>query len=124
KLQEALHWGVGRDRKLSSIGVYDLDQISSPIQYTTIDPAQDTFEPLGRPGESMTGREILEKHPKGIVYAKLLEGHTRFPVLKDANGVILSMPPIINSESTKVTLKSRRLLIDVTGISQSAVEKS
>ena len=24
KLQENLHWGVGRDRKLASIGVYDL----------------------------------------------------------------------------------------------------
>jgi len=124
KLQEALHWGVGRDRKLASIGVYDLDSIVAPISYTTLDPDGEPFEPLGRPGEKMTGREVLEKHPKGIGYAKLLAEHKRFPVLKDANGIVLSMPPIINSESTKVHLGSRRLFVDVTGISESAVIKS
>lgn len=124
KLQEALHWGVGRDRKLASIGVYDLDTVQGPITFTTIDPDQDRFEPLGRPGEPMSGREILEKHPKGIGYSKLLADHRRFPALVDAHGIVLSMPPIINSESTKVKLGSRRLFIDVTGISLSAVVKS
>lgn len=124
KLQEALHWGVGRDRKLASIGVYDLDTITAPISYTTIDPDKDTFEPLGRPGEKMTGRQILEKHPKGIGYARLLADHQRYPVLKDSRGVVLSMPPIINSESTKVKLGSTRLFVDVTGISLAAVVKS
>lgn len=124
KLQEALHWGVGRDRKLASIGVYDLSTITGPIQYTTIDPDKDSFEPLGKAGQPMTGRQILEEHPKGIAYAKLLSDHQRYPVLKDANGTILSMPPIINSESTKVSLESKRLFVDVTGISESAVVKS
>ncbi|MCA8996239.1 MAG: phenylalanine--tRNA ligase subunit beta [Planctomycetaceae bacterium] len=124
KLQEALHWGVGRDRKLASIGVYDLDTINGPITYTTIDPDKDAFEPLGKAGERMTGREILEKHPKGIGYAKLLADHKRYPVLKDADGQVLSMPPIINSESTKVKVGTKRLFVDVTGISKSAVVKS
>lgn len=124
KLQEALHWGVGRDRKLASIGVYDLDTVQAPLTYTTMDPDKDRFSPLGRPGEQMTGREILEKHPKGIGYARLLADHQRYPVLKDAAGTVLSMPPIINSEETKVHLGSRRLFIDVTGISESAVVKS
>lgn len=124
KLQEALHWGVGRDRKLASIGVYDLDTIQAPLTYTTMDPDQDRFEPLGRPGEEMAGREILEKHPKGVGYARLLADHRRYPVLRDAAGMVLSMPPIINSERTKVQLGSRRLFVDVTGISESAVVKS
>src|SRR5262249_43705683 len=33
KLQENLHWGVGRDRKLASIGVYDMSTISGDITY-------------------------------------------------------------------------------------------
>lgn len=123
KLQEALHWGVGRDRKLASIGVYDLATLQSPIRYTTIDPDGERFVPLGRT-ESMTGREILEKHPKGIGYARLLADHRRYPVLQDAAGTVLSMPPIINSEPTKVKLGSEWLFVDVTGISQSAVVKS
>ncbi|MCA8994453.1 MAG: phenylalanine--tRNA ligase subunit beta [Planctomycetaceae bacterium] len=124
KLQETLHWGVGRDRKLASIGVYDLDTVTGPISYTTIDPDNDPFVPLGMPGKSMSGRAILENHPKGVAYAKLLADSKRYPVLQDANGQVLSMPPIINSDTTKVTMKSRRLFIDVTGVSESAVRKS
>jgi len=124
KLQEALHWGVGRDRKLASIGAYDLDQIKGPIAYTTMDPVADSFEPLGRAGEPMTGKDILENHAKGIAYAKLLADHKRYPVLKDAGGNVLSMPPIINSESTKVKKGTTRLFVDVTGISEAAVVKS
>src|SRR3954466_2000590 len=41
KLQENLHWGVGRDRKLASIGVYDMSAISGDITYCTIDPDKD-----------------------------------------------------------------------------------
>ena len=124
KLQETLHWGVGRDRKLSSIGVYDLATVKGPIHYTTIDPDKDPFQPLGMPGKLMSGRQILEEHPKGVAYSRLLADHARYPVLRDSEGQVLSMPPIINSDPTKVTRKSRRLFIDVTGISETAVEKS
>ncbi|MCA9081272.1 MAG: phenylalanine--tRNA ligase subunit beta, partial [Planctomycetaceae bacterium] len=124
KLQETLHWGVGRDRKLASIGVYDLDTLTGPIHYTTIDPDNDPFVPLGMPGKTMSGRQVLEEHPKGVAYARLLADHARYPVLRDDAGQVLSMPPIINSDPTKVTRDSRRLFIDVTGISATAVEKS
>ena len=124
KLQESLHWAVGRDRKLASIGVYDLDKVKLPIRYRTIDPDAEPFEPLGMPGVTMTGRQILEEHPKGVAYAHLLAGHRRYPLLEDADGQVLSLPPIINSESTKVTSGSTRLFIDVTGISEAAVDNA
>ena len=57
-------------------------------------------------------------------YAHLLEDHKRYPVLVDAKGHVLSMPPIINSDSTKVKGGSKRLFIDVTGISEAAVDNS
>jgi phenylalanyl-tRNA synthetase beta chain len=124
KLQENLHWGVGRDRKLASIGVYDLATITPPITYRTIDPDKDTFFPLGMPGKKMSGRQILESHPKGMAYAELLAEHKRYPALVDSKGLVLSMPPIINSEETKLKQGTTRLFIDVTGISQAAVTKS
>jgi phenylalanyl-tRNA synthetase beta chain len=124
KLQENLHWGVGRDRKLSSIGVYDMAAISGDIIYRTIDPDKAPFVPLGMPGKKMTGRQILESHPKGIAYAELLANHQRYPVLEDAKKQVLSMPPIINSEETKLKQGTTRVFIDVTGISQAAVNKS
>jgi len=124
KLQENLHWGVGRDRKLASIGVYDLATITGDITYRTMDPDKDSFVPLGMPGKKMSGRQILESHPKGMAYAELLADLKRYPVLVDAKGQVLSMPPIINSEETKVKQGTTRVFIDVTGISQAAVTKS
>lgn len=123
KMQENLHWGVGRDRKLASIGVYDLDTLTGPIRYTSIAPST-AFEPLGCPGQSMTGTQILEDHPKGPAYAGLLEGCARYPALIDANDQILSMPPVINSESTKVKVGTSKLFVDVTGPSEAAVANS
>ena len=76
------------------------------------------------PGKKMSGRQILESHPKGVAYAELLAGHKRYPVLVDAKGQVLSMPPIINSDETKLKKGTTRVFIDVTGISQAAVTKS
>ena len=124
ELQENLHWGVGRNRKLASIGVYDLDTLSGDIHYRTIEPDGERFTPLGMPDERMTGREILEKHPKGKDYAHLLAEEERYPALVDDKGQVLSMPPVINSDETKLKIGSTRLFIDVTGISEAAVVKS
>jgi phenylalanyl-tRNA synthetase beta chain len=124
KLQENLHWGVGRDRKLASIGVYDMATITPPITYRTMDPDKEPFVPLGMPGKKMSGRQILESHPKGMAYAELLADHKRYPVLIDSKNQVLSMPPIINSEETKLKQGTTRVFIDVTGISQAAVTKS
>ncbi len=128
KLQENLHWAVGRNRKHASIGVYDLSTLEGEITYTAEDPASFGFTPLGAPGpgaeHAVTMQAILEEHPKGTAYAHLLKGLARYPVLKDARGQVLSMPPIINSEGTKVTVESTRLFIDVTGLGQRVVERT
>ncbi len=124
KLQENLHWGIGRDRKLSSIGVYDLSTIKGPIRYRAVGPEELTFCPLGNPDEEMTPREILEKHSKGKAYAHLLQEFAKYPLLEDSQGQVLSMPPIINSHETRVKEGSSQLFIDVTGTTKSDVEKS
>lgn len=121
KQQENLHWALGRDRKKASIGVYDLETIQPDIYYKAIGPEEIKFTPLGMPGEDLTPREILEKHPKGMAYAHLLEDLQMYPLLIDSKGQVLSMPPIINSEETKVTERTRDLFIDVTGLSPEIV---
>lgn len=124
KVQESLHWGVGRDRKLASIGVYRLDAVTFPVAYTTIDPQTDRFAPLGNPDTLMSGAEILTDHPKGVDYAHLLARHSRYPALIDATGQVLSMPPIINGDASKVKAGTTGLFIDVTGVSQAAVDNT
>lgn len=124
KMQESLHWGIGRDRKLASIGIYDLDTITPPITYKAVAPDSLRFTPLGYPNARMTPAEILAKHPKGIAYAHLLQALAAYPLLVDSKGQVLSMPPIINSDETKVKLGTTRLFIDVTGVTASDVTKS
>jgi phenylalanyl-tRNA synthetase beta chain len=124
KLQEDLHWALGRDRKFASIGVYDLDSLEPDIHYRTVGPEELRFEPLAFPETEMTPKEILETHPKGIAYAHLLENQERYPLLVDDKGQVLSMPPIINSEATKVKLDVGNFFIDVTGPNETAVHRS
>ncbi|RMD67334.1 phenylalanine--tRNA ligase subunit beta [Candidatus Pacearchaeota archaeon] len=114
-LQERLHATLGRERKKFAIGVYPLESISMPITYTAKKPNEIKFKPLDSK-EEMRGDEILAKHETGRKYAHLLAGFERYPVFIDANGKILSMPPIINSEDTgKVTTTTSNLFIECSG---------
>jgi phenylalanyl-tRNA synthetase beta chain len=54
----------------------------------------------------------------------LLAGHAQVPLLQDATGLVLSLPPIINSEATRVKRGSTRLFIDVTGIESDPVRRA
>lgn len=124
KLQENLHWALGRDRKLASIGVYDAANLTDTIRYRAVAPDALTFCPLGCPEQPMTPAQILSDHPKGTAYAHLLADHTSYPLLIDAADQVLSLPPIINSEETRVREGTTQLFIDVTGITAADVERS
>ena len=92
KLQEDLHWALGRNRKFASIGVYDLSVLQGPFRYRPVGPEEIRFVPLAsRDDRALTPREILEEHPKGVDFAHLLKGHARYPLLEDAGGKVLSM---------------------------------
>ncbi len=115
ELQEKLHSTVGRNRKKLAIGIYPLDKITLPITYTALPPKDISFIPLESDRE-MSGSEILTRHTKGKDYAHLLEGKDKFPIFKDANNKILSMPPIINSNETgKVDESTKSVFIECSG---------
>ncbi|MBA2857775.1 phenylalanyl-tRNA synthetase beta chain [Methanococcus maripaludis] len=122
-LQEKLHWAIGRDRKKLAIGIHDFDKVKAPFTYKEIKGDEIKFVPLGYEDEEMTPREIIEKHEKGIKYAHLIQ-NDKFPIIVDANGEVLSLPPIINGTLTKVTPTSKNLLIDITGTEKEAVEET
>jgi phenylalanyl-tRNA synthetase beta chain len=118
-LQEALHWAVGRGRGKMAIGVHDLDAVTPPFRYLAADPSR-SFVPLDF-NCRMTMREILEEHPKGRAYAQLVRDFPRYPLIVDAHDEVLSFPPIINGELTRVTQTTRNILLDTTGTDQRAV---
>ncbi|MDG6222214.1 MAG: phenylalanine--tRNA ligase subunit beta [Candidatus Bathyarchaeota archaeon] len=123
ELQEALHWMIGRDRKKASIGVHKLDTVEPPFSYVTCTPDGVKFVPLDKT-EKMTPQQVLEKHEKGITYKSHVEGASRYPLVVDSKGQILSFPPIINGELTKVDENTQDLFIEVTGTDINAVQRS
>ncbi len=118
--QEDLHWVVGRDRKKVAIGIHNFDVIEPPFYYKAADPDKDSFVPLETSTE-MSLREILQEHKKGAKYAHLINKFDKYPLIVDANGNVLSMPPIINGELTKLTEETKNILVDVTGTDEKAV---
>jgi phenylalanyl-tRNA synthetase beta chain len=118
-LQEALHWAVGRGRGKVAIGVHDLDTVEPPFRYLASERSR-SFVPLDydRP---MTMEEILTGHPKGRDYAHLVRDLPAFPLIVDSKDRVLSFPPIINGELTRVTGNTRNILLDTTGTDRKAV---
>ena len=118
-LQESLHWAVGRGRSKVAIGIHDLDTVRPPFRYIA-SPRSRAFVPLDCT-EWMTMVEILEKHPKGRDYAKIVKDFSLFPLIIDSHDHVLSFPPIINGERTRVTIDTKNILLDTTGTDKRAV---
>jgi len=118
-LQEALHWAVGRGRSKVAIGIHDLDAVTPPFRYIAAEKSR-AFVPLDFDRE-MTLDQILDEHPKGRAYAHIVSDFPRYPLIVDARDRVLSFPPIINGELTRVTQETRNLLLDTTGTDERAV---
>ena len=118
-LQESLHWAVGRGRSKVAIGIHDMDTVRPPFHYIASRPSRG-FIPLDFT-EKMTMDEILEKHPKGRDFAKLVKGFPLYPLIVDDDDHVLSFPPIINGERTRVTIDTKNILLDTTGTDKRAV---
>ena len=114
QLQEKVDFSYGRKRRRSSIGIYNINMVESPIYYS-LTPRSTSFIPLGYE-KDLTLDEILRKHEKGIEYGHILPSEGDLPILKGSNNVILSMPPIINSNDVgRVNEETTDVLIEVTG---------
>ena len=117
QLQEKLMITHGRKRKKVAIGLHDFDKIKFPLTYTTVDESF-SFIPLEQ-SRPMTIKEILTELPKGKEYGWILQGN-RYPIIMDAVGKVLSFPPIINSEYTKLETKTRNVFVDITALDEKA----
>lgn len=119
-MQEDLHQGPGRRRKKLAIGIHDADKISFPLKYTTVDRDFE-FAPLNCTDEIPIHR-ILKETEQGTQYGGLIQDCDAIPIILDKDGIVASMPPIINSNYTTVTESTKNLFVDVTGMMQHDVE--
>ena len=119
-MQEDLHFGIGRKRKKSSIGIHDLDKISFPLIYTTVS-RNHKFIPLNSE-KKLSISEIITDTETGKDYGHLLGQSSQVPIIIDTNEKTVSLPPIINAAITTVTTKTKNLFVEVTGINKPDAE--
>jgi phenylalanyl-tRNA synthetase beta chain len=120
EIQEALHGSHGRKRAKVAIGIHDFDKTEPPYEYKAVPANSLSFIPLDF-SEKMTLGEVLEKHPKGADYKHILAGKKLLPVVLDKAGVV-SLPPIINADRTRVTESTTNLFIEMTGTNELALK--
>lgn len=111
-MQEDLHLGIGRKRRKVSIGLHDYDKVNGPFYYTT-ESKDFKFIPLNSARE-MSMQEILASTDVGKAYGHIIKEHARYPIIKDAKDNVLSFPPIVNAELTRVTEHTKNMLVEVT----------
>lgn len=115
-LQEKLHQNICRRRTLVAIGTHDLDTITGPFTYTAQPPSEIKFKPLNQKKE-YTAVELMklystDSHLKQ--YLHIIKDKPVYPIIYDKNGVVLSMPPIINGDHTKISVNTRNIFIECT----------
>ena len=119
-MQEDLHNGIGRRRKKASIGIHNLDQVQFPLTYTTADE-NFAFTPLDKPVDC-TIKQILNELDTGIEYGFIVKGAERYPIILDSKNTVLSFPPIVNSNATKITADIKNILVEVTATNKRTAE--
>ncbi|XP_015120127.1 phenylalanine--tRNA ligase beta subunit [Diachasma alloeum] len=123
-LQDKLHQNICRKRSLVSIGTHDLDTVKGPFTYDAKPPEEIRFKPLNQDKE-YNGLEIMElyaHHAQLKQYLSIIRDSPVYPVVFDSEGTILSLPPIINSDHSKITLNTKNILIEATATDQTKAE--
>lgn len=124
QIQTKLHETVCGKREKSTIATHDLAKLPSAngnfIRYTAKDADQLRIHPLGKT-KVLTGTELynelkaeadaLRKQKQRNTYSgihkylKLLENERQYACVEDGLGNVISLPPLTNGESTKVSVK-------------------
>ncbi|KAL3817245.1 hypothetical protein ACHAXA_009532 [Cyclostephanos tholiformis] len=123
ELQDHLHRNVCRGRTLVAIGTHDLDAVVGPFVYDARIPETINFVPLTHAsvGRPFDGRELLEHYETDPAckhlrpYVSIIKDSTKYPVVSDSLGNVLSLPPIINGARSRITLGTRNVFIECTG---------
>ncbi|KAM3077302.1 phenylalanine--tRNA ligase subunit beta [Clarireedia jacksonii] len=123
-LQDKLHQNLARQRTLVAIGTHDLDTIQGPFTYEALPPNEIKFIPLNQSKE-MNAEEQMQfyENDKHLgKYLHIIRDKPVYPVIYDSNRTVLSMPPIINGNHSKITLNTKNIFIEMTGTDRTKLE--
>ncbi|KAL4002876.1 Leucine Rich repeats (2 copies) family protein [Acanthocheilonema viteae] len=129
KIQNKLHSSVCEERTIASIGTHDFRKLQPPLIYGAAHPDALMITPLHRQ-KKISGRELLlnlaneaelirKNERRNVVsntykYMHLIQKLPLYPFLMDANGLILSVPPVTNCEETKLDVDTKDILVEIT----------
>ncbi|CAO1438565.1 unnamed protein product [Diamesa serratosioi] len=140
QMQTKLHDTICKKRELATIATHDFDLIQgSTLKYTIKPKADIKIKPLGRQ-DTVTAEkffnslvaeaENIRKEKKRSAFTgihkflHLLENQEKFAFLENENGTqVLSLPPMTNSETTKLSINTKRILVEVTSEATAAICK-
>lgn len=123
-LQDKLHANLCRARSLVAIGTHDLSTIRGPFTYEAPRPEDISFVPLNQT-QKMTGPELMnfyENHRVLNKFLPLIRDLPVYPVIYDADHTVCSLPPIINSNHSKINLDTRDIFIECTATDKTKLE--
>ncbi|CAF3482917.1 unnamed protein product [Adineta steineri] len=118
ELQDKLHQNLCRNRTLVAIGTHDLDTIQPPFIYDAQQPKQIKFRSLKQQNE-MQADEMLEFYSKDSHlkrYVSIIQDSDVYPIIYDSNNVVLSLPPIINGDHSKMSVNTKNIFIECTAV--------
>ncbi|XP_054503827.2 leucine-rich repeat-containing protein 47 [Agelaius phoeniceus] len=127
-MQTKLHEDICEKRTVATIATHDLQLVKAPLTYDVQPPDELKIAPLGR--KEIKAKDLLrqlqleaeeqrkQKKRQNVSglhrYLQLLDGKDNYPCLVDAEGAVISFPPITNSEKTKIRKETRDLFLEVT----------
>lgn len=117
-LQDKLHQNICRKRTLVAIGTHDYDTIKGPFVYDARKPEDIKFVPLNKT-ESMDAAKLMDVYQHDLklrAFLPIIRDSPVYPVIYDANGVVLSLPPIINGDHSKIKLETKNVFIECTAV--------
>jgi len=119
-LQDQLHRNLCRLRTLVAIGTHDYDTVEGPFSYGAEKPEEIKFVPLTEEDREFDAKSLMHhystdpacKHLKP--YVPIIYDKPRYPVIRDRNGTVLSLPPIINGRKSRIQLHTKDIFIECT----------
>ncbi|KAJ3417317.1 hypothetical protein HDV05_005773 [Chytridiales sp. JEL 0842] len=115
-LQDKLHNNLCRKRTLVAIGTHDLDTVKGPFTYEALAPEHIKFVPLNQTKE-MNARELMtfyEADRKLSKFLHIIRDSPVYPVIYDSKRTVMSLPPIINGDHSKIKLTTKNVFIECT----------
>ena len=97
-------------------GTHDLDKIQGPFIYDAQAPSDIVFQAL-RQSKEMNAVELFKVFENDLQlksYLPIIKDSPVYPVVMDSQKRVLSLPPIINSEFSKISIDTKNIFIEST----------